>query len=94
MVLGEDDPSVVEDFMGFSYQTALVFFQEFLRYYLESDDDLFITEVGLKLIFICYVRAINRLHKTEELSDVARESVNRYLRKVARLLDRLETLDF
>ena len=94
VVLGEDDPSVVENFMGFSYQTALVFFQEFLRYYLESDDDLFITEVGLKLIFICYVRAINRLHKTEELSDVARESVNRYLRKVARLLDRLETLDF
>ena len=34
VVLGEDDPSVVEDFVGFSCQTALKFFDAFLKAYM------------------------------------------------------------
>ena len=34
VLLGEDDPGVVERFMGFSYDTAKAFFRLFLKHYL------------------------------------------------------------
>ena len=38
VLLGEDEPAVVENFMGFSYQTATRFFHSFLTHYLGTED--------------------------------------------------------
>ena len=47
-MLGEDDPTVVENFMGFSYETANEFFDLFLRFYLNTEDENKLREVKEK----------------------------------------------
>jgi hypothetical protein len=55
-ILGEDDPAVIEDFMGFSYDTAKKFFEVFLRKYLGTEDKKKLDSVKEKAAFICDVR--------------------------------------
>ncbi|HAU99820.1 MAG: HD domain-containing protein [Lachnospiraceae bacterium] len=92
MVLGEDDPAVVENFMGFSYQTARDFFDSFLKYYLETDDETVLADVTEKASFICCIRMINKIHKKDKLSEKDRELTEKYLKKARELAGRLDTL--
>ena len=94
VVLGEDDASVVEDFMGFSYETSQKFFSYFLQYYLGTEDEGRLNEVTEKAALLCYVRMINKLHKKGKLSAAAQESANRYREKLAALTRKLDTLAF
>jgi uncharacterized protein (TIGR02172 family) len=94
VVLGEDDPSVVEKFMGFSYRTAKRFFRYFLKFYLETEDENRIAEVTEKASFICYVRMINKLWKSGSPSEADRKVIKRCLKKIAYLADKLDTLTF
>lgn len=91
-VLGEDNPAVVEDFMGFSYQTARQFFHFFLTHYLQTEDENRLREVAEKASLLCYVRMIHRLRKKELLSEEDRKAVDRCLEKVAALTESLDTL--
>ncbi len=93
IILGEEDPSVVEKFMGFSYQTACAFFREFLQSYLETEDEIRLREVTEKLSFIGYLRAIHRLYKKEPLTEEKREEITRYLKKVKELSEQLDSLE-
>lgn len=90
VVLGEDDPSVVEDFMGFSYQTAKSFFEHFLHYYLKTEDEDIITDVTEKAALISYIRLINKLWKSGAPSEEDRRIISRCLENVRSLLNRLE----
>lgn len=92
VVLGEDDPSVVEDFMGFSYETSKRFFDVFLRKYLDTEDETRLREVREKAAFICYVRMINKIHKNSSISDAQRAIIERDMARLAELGDRLDTL--
>ena len=94
VILGEDDPSVVEKFMGFSYETARRFFDLFLRRYLDTDDGERLREVTDKAALIGYSRLIRKLHKQKALSDADRAVIKRCVRRIAELTARLETLEF
>ena len=94
VVLGEDDPSVIENFMGFSYKTSKRFFNAFLRRYLDTDDKDRLNDVREKAEFICCVRMINKIHKKTSLSEEDRAIIERDLARATELADRLDTLAF
>ena len=94
VVLGEDDPSVVEKFMGFSYQVSLQFMDRFLRQYLKTDDEDRIREVEEKASLLCYIRMINKIHKKKELSENDRKLIGSYLERIGKLLRKVDTLAF
>ena len=93
-ILGEDDPAVIENFMGFSYDTSKQFFDFFLRKYLDTEDEARLNEVKEKAAFICYVRMINKIHKKSEISDEERKIIERNMARIAELADKLDTLEF
>ncbi len=94
VVLGEDDPSVVEKFMGFSYETAKLFYHSFMKYYLGTEDEDKIRDVTDKVSLHCYTRMIRKIRKKGEPSDADRVIIGRYLEKIAVLTDKLDTLAF
>ena len=94
ITLGEDDPAVIEDFMGFSCQTARQFFESFLKYYLETEDETRLKEVTEKAAFLSYTRMINKIRKKTTLSGEDREMINRYAKRLADLVDKIDTLTF
>ena len=94
VVLGEDDPGVVERFMGFSYQTAIKFFDRFLRQYLKTEDEDRLREVKEKASLLCYIRMINKIHKKKELSESDREVIKKYMERVDRMLRTIDSLAF
>lgn len=94
VVLGEDDPRVVEDFMGFSYQTARKFFHCFLVHYLGTEDEERIREVTEKASLLCYTRMIRMIRKKGSISETDGNRIGRYLGKIAELTEKLESLEF
>ena len=92
VTLGEDDPKVIEDFMGFSYETSQAFFRFFLRYYLGTEDERALRDVTDKAAFLCCLRMIRKIHKKGELSEKDRAALARWLERTAALADRLDTL--
>ena len=94
VVLGENDPSVVENFMGFSYQVSRRFFDTFLRTYLKTEEESILQDVTEKASLLCYIRMINKLHKKGTPSGKKAELAQQYLEKTRTLADRLETLAF
>ena len=65
VVLGEDDPSEVEDFLGYSYDTATCFFDRFLRCYLGTDDEERLGEVE-------YVAVLKRFAGNRTAAEVSK----------------------
>lgn len=93
-ILGEDDPSVVEKFMGFSYSTALRFFDVFLKTYLETEDEERILDVKKEASLIGYMRLVRKYRKKKNLSEEEHRLVERHLKKISELVDELNTLAF
>lgn len=79
VILGEDDPSAVEDFMGFPYQTAVQFFDMFLKNYLRTDDEARLSEVKEKASLIGYARLIRKLRRKGTPSETNRKIIDRLL---------------
>lgn len=94
VVLGKDDPKVIEEFMSFSYETSKKFFDTFLKCYLNTDDEKRIREVEDKAALICYIRMINRIHKKKTLSDKDQALIDKYMEQIVELSKRVDTLDF
>lgn len=94
VILGEDDPAVVEDFMGFSYETAQKFFDCFLIRYLGTEDEERINDVKKKASFLCYLRLIRKIRKVKTLSAKDHQKVEHYMNKLSGLVDELDTLTF
>lgn len=94
VVLGEDDPSVVENFMGFSYATSVRFFESLLKEYFGTENAEMLENVKEKASLLCSVRMVNKIHKKQELSEKDRELIHRYMKQAEELADRLETLEF
>lgn len=94
VVRGEEKPSYVEDFMGFSYETSIKFFRYFMKYYLETDDEERINEVTEKAAVICYTRMIRKLYKKGKPSEDEQKKIKHYTEKLKELTDRISTLVF
>ena len=94
LILGEVDPALVEDFMGFSCQTARQFFSFFLKHYFETEDESRLRDVTEKASLLCYARMIHKLRKKEKLSKKDRTTVDCCLERIAALAESLDTLTF
>ena len=94
VVLGEDDPSVVEEFMGFAYQNAMSFYECFLKHYLKTEDEGKLKEVTEKAAILSYIRLIHKIHKNPEISENDQRMINRSLEKITILADKLKSLTF
>ena len=94
MLLGEDEPAVVENFMGFSYQTATRFFRGFLKHYLGTEDTARLEEVAEKAALLGNIRMIHKLRKKKELSEQERKRLGHYLGRISNLTEKLDTLAF
>ena len=94
VVLGEDDPKVVEDFMGFSYETAKAFFASFLKAYLKTEDERVLADVTEKASFLCLVRKVHRIRKKKTLSDTDREDIAQCLERIRVLVKKTDVLAF
>ncbi len=94
VALGEDNPSVVEKFMGFSYQTAKEFFYCFLKRYLGTDEESRIQEVTQKASLLSYTRTIRRLRKKGKITESDQAIIDRCMKRIEELTDQLDTLAF
>ena len=94
VLLGEDDPGVVERFMGFSYETAKAFFRFFLRHYLGTEDEGRLNEVTEKASLIGLSRLIRKVRKQRKPSDADNLLALRCVERIAELTERLDSLSF
>ncbi len=94
VVLGEDDPTVIENFMGFPIGTANRFFDTLLKNYLETEDEGRLNEVKEKASLLCYIRMVNKLYKKGEPQGEKKAAADRYAEKIRQLIDKIETLAF
>ena len=94
VILGEYDPSVVEHFMGFSYETAKQFFSSFLRCYLNTEDKERLRDVSEKAALIGYSRLIHRLRKKGAVEDKDRNKVSHSVAMIREITDRIDMLSF
>lgn len=92
VALGEDDPKVVEKFMGFSYETAKRFFETFIKVYYGTEDESVLSEIRDKAAFISYLRMMRKLHKHVDMSEKEKSIAKTYMKRLEELLGRLDTL--
>ena len=93
VVRGEDDPAVVSDYMGFSYETAKKFFDRFLRHYLDTDDENRLQEVTDKAMILCAIRVIGKFYE-KGVEAENREIIERNLERLRTLTAKYDTLSF
>ena len=94
VVLGEQDPAVIEKFMGFSYEVSKQFFNSFLELYLDTEDEDRIADVIKKASLICYARMVHKLRTKSKMTQDKRELIDLYLKKTAALAEEIDTLTF
>lgn len=94
VILGEEDPEVIEKFMGFPYQTAKKFFEYFLKFYLNTEDEEKLNEVKEKASIICYTRMIRKLKKDGTPSGKDAKLIKKYIAKLEAVLDKVNSLEF
>lgn len=94
VVLGEDDPKVVEDFMGYSYQTAKAFFRSFMVKYLGTEDTDRIREVVQKASILSYSRKARKLRDKSPQTRQDREKIRQCLVRIKELTDQVDSLEF
>jgi len=82
----ELDPKIIEDFMGFSVQTASAFYHSFLKQYLKTDDEAEIEKAVRSSSLWAFVRLIGQMKK-KPLSDKDKGSVKMLTEKVSALID-------
>ena len=94
VVIGEDNITSAEKFMGYSYKTQLKFFDCFLKNYLGTDDKARLQEVTEKAALIGYMRLINKFHKKGKPSEEEQKKINIYIEKIKVLLEKHNSLEF
>lgn len=94
VILGEFDPAILFDFMGFSRETARQFYGFFLKYYLDTENEDKLRDVTEKAAFLAYIRMVHRLRKKGTPTGKNRKWVDCYLKKIAWLAERIDSLAF
>lgn len=92
VAFGELDRSMVEDFMGFSYDVSREFFNSFMVEYLGTEN---IADVVNKAALLCYVRLVRRCYKKGmKLSDADAKARDYYMSKIVSLVDKVDGFSF
>lgn len=88
VALGELDPSVVESFMGFSYETAVKYFDLFMKYYMGAVSITRMREVKNMVALIAYVRMVRKCFKNgPDLSEKDQKACDYYVERIRELLE-------
>ena len=94
VILGEDDPSVIENFMGFSYETSLRFFDTFIKTYLGTEDSALIQKVVDRASLLGYSRLIRKFRKKGDVKPEDKPKVERCVARITELLGKIDTLTY
>ena len=94
VILGEDNPAVIERFMGFSYDVSRQFMNQFLKRYLGTEDEARLEEVAEKASLIGYSRLIRKIRKQRRPARPDNELVRHCVERIAELTGKLDTLTF
>ena len=92
---GEFDPTVVENFLGLPYPLAKEIWTQFIRDYLDTDDEQQLKRVEQKAMLLSYVRLLRHTVRRggSETAD-GRAVIERCAQQISQLLREVETLDF
>ena len=94
VAFGELDPDMIESFMGFTYDTSLRFYKEFMVRYMQGREEL-IEAVNDKAALLCYVRLVRRVYKKgTNLSEKDAAARDFYMGRIRELLQRVDSFDF
>ncbi len=93
VVFGERNPKVVEQYMGFPYETAKAFYDCFLRHYFRTDDEDRLRKRKERISVISYLRIASRLRKKEVLSEEEGQALHAALGKLESLVKTVGSLD-
>ncbi len=92
VAIGEEEPDKVRQFMGFSYDTAVSFFDCFMKEYFHGQTDDTIREATDKAALLCYARLIRKYRKRVDLPQ-KEERIQRLLAKERELVLRVNSLE-
>ena len=90
---GSIDPAAVKKYMGFSYETALEFYDCFMKSYLGDEYDSRIDEITDKAALLCYVRIIRQLKRKQSLTDEETALIHSFVKRIADLIERVDSLN-
>ena len=93
VVKGSIDPAAVKKYMGFSYETALEFYDCFMKSYLGDEYDARIDEITDKAALLCHVRIIRQLKRKQPLTDEETALIHSLTERIADLVDRVNSLN-
>ncbi len=92
---GEKDHSIIADFLGIPYETAVAIWDKSLSLYLESEDPARLAEVEDKARVVAYAHQLARLVRKNKLgTEEGREQMAYYSGLLTELCARVKTLDF
>lgn len=89
VAFGEEDPSVVEEYMGFSYETAKRYFRLFMEFYLDTEDEDRIRIATDKAAVLSYSRMANHISREKvTLTEAEKERLHEYAKQIRLRLER------
>ncbi len=89
---GEMDRTITPSFMGFSSEVAGEFFNEFIRSYLDTDDEEHIQKVVDRAALLGYVRLVGQIQKSRQLTEKQQSDLAFFMEKIRDLATRVDDL--
>ena len=94
VAFGERNPSLLENYMGFSCDAARRYFDAFMQQYLGTTEPERLREVTEKAALLCYVRMFRRFREDGPRNPGDTEEGKILLQKIRELAGCVENLDF
>lgn len=92
---GEENPSVVESFIGLPYETAKLIWKKFLPLYLDTDDAEKIRETENKVRLLSYTRLMRHtVRRGGADTEAGQKTIRMCAENIGRLLENIDTLEF
>lgn len=92
---GEEDPTVVESFIGLPYEISVRIWEKFLPVYLETGDEERIKSVEDKAKLLSYTRLMRHyIRRGGAETESGRKTIEFCSDNINRLLQKIDTLDF
>lgn len=92
---GEEEPSVVESFIGLPYPVSSMFWEKFFPEYLETDDESRIKDTESKVKLLSYIRLMRHtVRRGGNDTEKGRKTIAMCADKISQLAETINTLEF
>lgn len=91
---GEVDPAVTQRFIKLDSKTARTVWNKLLKLYLNTDDESICRSVEEKAMLLGYTRLLRRTIRREADTDYGKACIAHYKKRIAELLERVDSLVF